>query len=177
MIVENIPLPITIDDGSLVAMILEPVESQGWLRLMGRDRDGTIRRGEIGMADFHLLPTPEMRLARMQEVTRTVAAHPPYFTQVEEIHFWKKRVVDLSQRGLSATHEAIVINGANYIEQMQGTLVFPILERNQETATFGLTGTPEIDQEEIASGIFDHFLEFVITYKKSDPTRKKSKRN
>jgi hypothetical protein len=158
-------------------MALEPLESQGKLRVMGWDQDGVTRWGEFGMADYHLLPTHALRLRAMREDAQRTAAYLPYFTHVDEIQFWKKRIVDLSRRGLGLAQEAIIISFANYQKQVQGTLVFAIVAKTKETAEFGLANTQDLDQEAIASGIFDEFTEFVQTYKKNDPAKKKSKAN
>jgi hypothetical protein len=174
---DNVPeTTIDIDEGILTAMMVEPEWSQGMLFMVGKDHDGIVRRGQIGMNDYHYLPNHEARLRRMREVAQQAASLPPYFAQIDSIQYWKKKLLDLRQEGYEEKQEALVIYGMNVLDGVQGTSAFVLRAKNQDEINFNnLDALPILDREAEESKIFDEFLEFIVSYRQYDPAPKRTK--
>ena len=103
---------------------------------MGADSVGNERSGEIILQHFRTMPDAELRKKYMRVIGKDMAALRPYIHNIDEIHFWEKKKVDLRAEGLSESQEAIIVNGVSVSRKIMGTHAFIRFCRNFHVRPF-----------------------------------------
>ena len=154
---------------TLSEMLGESVAHPPRLVVMGTDSTGVEKSAEIIMDYFQNVPTHELREKYMQELGQVVASQKPYIAQVKEVHFWKKKILDLTKEGYGKAAEVVVVYGFNVPEATKGTHGFLLVKKNQGKMQVQNIDSPELERDADQSQIIGEILIFLLSYGRHKP--------
>jgi hypothetical protein len=158
-----------VEELTLSEMAFETVAEPPRMVILGTDSTGVERSAEVVMDYFHHVPTHELREQYMHELGQQVAGHKPYTANIEEIHYWKKQIVDLRSEGFDKEQEALVVCGINIPDATFGTHAFVVQGKHQDALQVHNVESLQLDHAAEQSHIIDELKVFLGSYVRHKP--------
>jgi hypothetical protein len=107
----------------------------------GTDGSGKKRHVEIMLDGFLHLPHHAGWAHYMAETGQYVASFSPYITNVEEVYFLRKRIVDLRKAGYEKEELVLIISGYDIRQAKMESHAYLLFAQNEESIGFKLIDT------------------------------------